>query len=175
MSGRWIKLLSAVMASAVVTACGGGGTAASDRSPVSTLYAFNKQSGNYQPMALVVANSQGDLYGAAAQAGYGSIFELDTNGNLKTLHQFDGTDGTEPTTLVMAADGSLYGTTNGGGTYGWGTVFKISSAGSRWEQTTTSSSRYSQGCCWQELMHCCGVVDPRRPLLRETERYVSAD
>src|ERR1700689_4093651 len=154
MSGRWIKLLSAVMASAVVTACGGGGPAASDPRPVSTLYAFNKQSGNYQPMALVVANSQGDLYGAAAQAGYGSIFELDTNGNLKTLHQFDGTDGTEPTTLVMAADGSLYGTTNGGGTYGWGTVFKISSAGSRWEQTTTSSSRYSQGCCWQELMHC---------------------
>ncbi len=48
----------------------------------------------------------------------------------KTLHSFDGTDGNGPIAgLVQATDGNFYGTTNNGGSYGNGTVFKITPEG----------------------------------------------
>jgi uncharacterized repeat protein (TIGR03803 family) len=47
-----------------------------------------------------------------------------------TLHSFDGTDGQGPKAgLVQATNGNLYGTTEQGGAYGGGTVFKITPGG----------------------------------------------
>src|ERR1039457_594722 len=48
-----------------------------------------------------------------------------------TLHSFDGTDGAGPLApLAQATNGDLYGTTAGGGAYGYGgTVFKITPSG----------------------------------------------
>jgi uncharacterized repeat protein (TIGR03803 family) len=47
-----------------------------------------------------------------------------------TLHNFDGTDGTTPSTaLTQATNGDLYGTTPSGGANGYGTVFKITPTG----------------------------------------------
>jgi uncharacterized repeat protein (TIGR03803 family) len=48
-----------------------------------------------------------------------------------TLLDFDGTNGNNPidTPLVQGIDGDLYGTTEYGGVYGYGTVFKISPSG----------------------------------------------
>lgn len=44
----------------------------------------------------------------------------------KTLAPFEGTNGANPLAgMVQGADGNFYGTTNGGGTNGSGTVFKI--------------------------------------------------
>jgi uncharacterized repeat protein (TIGR03803 family) len=54
------------------------------------------------------------------------------SGTLRTLHSFDGTDGSHPyAALVQATDGNLYGTTLGGGvgTDPQGTVFKITPSG----------------------------------------------
>src|SRR5271157_4411191 len=47
-----------------------------------------------------------------------------------TVHSFDGTDGSGPTTagLVQATNGNLYGVTGHGGANGDGTVFKITTA-----------------------------------------------
>ncbi len=47
--------------------------------------------------------------------------------NLTTLLSFDGTNGTNPyfETLVLGADGNLYGTTNEGGSNNEGTVFQV--------------------------------------------------
>jgi uncharacterized repeat protein (TIGR03803 family) len=48
----------------------------------------------------------------------------------KTLHSFDGTDGSNPVAgLVQATNGNLYGTTQQGGANGAGTVFKITASG----------------------------------------------
>jgi hypothetical protein len=79
----------------------------------------------------------GSLYGAVANAppmAAGFIFKLTRNGNswiFKTLHQFTGEDGENPTgTLAVDSDGVVYGTTEIGGTGGCpyggcGVVFKI--------------------------------------------------
>ena len=51
-------------------------------------------------------------------------------GEFTSLHSFNGTDGSGPYGgLVQATDGSLYGTTYGGGANGDGTVFKITPGG----------------------------------------------
>ncbi len=48
----------------------------------------------------------------------------------RTLKNFNGTNGGEPIgALVQGLDGSFYGTTSGGGAYGYGTVFKITRGG----------------------------------------------
>jgi uncharacterized repeat protein (TIGR03803 family) len=68
--------------------------------------------------------------------GYGTIFQLTTNGTLRTLLSFDGNDnGYAPhSTLCRGRDGGLYGTTSQGGTnnladsgtaFGDGTVFRF--------------------------------------------------
>jgi uncharacterized repeat protein (TIGR03803 family) len=48
---------------------------------------------------------------------------------LTTLHSFDLADGEYPGAVVQAANGSLYGTTDGDGGAGYGTVFKITPGG----------------------------------------------
>ena len=65
--------------------------------------------------------------------------------NLKTLIIFDGTDGATPvdTPFVQGTNGNLYGTTLGGGAYGLGTFFEITSAG----KLTTLYSFCSQLNC----------------------------
>ena len=52
----------------------------------------------------------------------------------KVLHNFnsDGTDGSGPEAgLIIDAAGNLYGTTNEGGTYNYGTVFELTPAAGR--------------------------------------------
>lgn len=50
-------------------------------------------------------------------------------GTLTTLHSFNLSDGSVPDSLIQAGDGNLYGTTEEGGTYGQGTVFKLTLGG----------------------------------------------
>ena len=49
---------------------------------------------------------------------------------LTVLHSFaGGSDGEYPSTPLLIADGSIYGTTTYGGTYGFGTVFQMNAKG----------------------------------------------
>jgi uncharacterized repeat protein (TIGR03803 family) len=51
-------------------------------------------------------------------------------GMLKTVHSFRGkVDGSGPGGLVQATDGNFYGATSGGGANGYGTIFKMTPAG----------------------------------------------
>ena len=62
------------------------------------------------------------VFCAAATASHSQAF--------KTLTNFDNADGNFPTaTLVQATNGDFYGTTAGGGSSGYGTVFKITPGG----------------------------------------------
>jgi len=72
-----------------------------------------------------------------------------------TLHNFDGTHGSLPFAgLVQGADGNLYGTTEFGGVYGEGTVFKITSDGT----LATLYSFCSQGGCADGAYPDAGLV-----------------
>src|SRR6185503_17528028 len=64
-----------------------------------------------------------------------------THADSVPLYSFSGSDGALPEAgLVQGSDGNFYGTTQIGGANGFGTVFKISSAGSL---TTLHSFGYS--------------------------------
>jgi uncharacterized repeat protein (TIGR03803 family) len=90
------------------------------------------------PMAGLVEDDHGNLYGTASAGGSGNagtVFKLKNDGNGFTkLWRFKGEgipdDGSTPEgTLVLAADGWLYGTTSAGGSAGYGTVFKVVTSG----------------------------------------------
>jgi uncharacterized repeat protein (TIGR03803 family) len=114
---------------------------------LTTLHPFNGTNDGGYPQAGLVEASDGNFYGTTSKSGtngWGTVFTISANGALTTLHSFpsDGdlfTDGGTPAAgLVQGRDGSFYGTTSLGGTNGWfigpvtygyGTVFKISTNG----------------------------------------------
>jgi uncharacterized repeat protein (TIGR03803 family) len=105
---------------------------------VTTLYSFAcSGSSGCRPSGGLVRGRDGNFYGTTSQGGSGSnntgsVFKITSSGNVTTLHNFcyscgDGYD--SYATLIQATDGDLYGTTNGGGAHGDGTVFKITTSG----------------------------------------------
>jgi uncharacterized repeat protein (TIGR03803 family) len=112
-----------------------------------TLHVFNGTDGQ-NPIAALVQATDGNLYGTTTQGGQyggGTIFRLTLNGTLTTIYNFCSqsscVDGSLPWgTLLPAIDGNLYGTTRTGGTYGQGTVFKMTLSG-----TLTTLYSFSDG------------------------------
>jgi len=74
---------------------------------------------------------RGILYGTTilgGQNGYGTVFEVNMSGEEKVLYSFGSStyDGQVPSSgLVQDETGTLYGTTQSGGLYGYGTVYSI--------------------------------------------------
>lgn len=104
---------------------------------VTSLYDFcslpNCADGEY-PVTILVEGADGNFYGTTQSGGtaggYGTVFQLTPTGSLTTLHSFSGNDGAAPYgSLLLAANGDFYGTTNVGAAYGAGSVFTITSAG----------------------------------------------
>jgi uncharacterized repeat protein (TIGR03803 family) len=99
-----------------------------------TLYTFTGgQDGGY-PMASLIQGSDGNLYGTTSLNGAynaGTVFQVTTSGVLRTYHAFaGGADGAYPQAeLIQGRDGSFYGTTYGGRTFGHGTVFRMAADG----------------------------------------------
>jgi uncharacterized repeat protein (TIGR03803 family) len=100
------------------------------------LHSFGDGNDGIQPLrGTLVFDAAGNLYGTSTQGGYygvGAVFELTPNGNgswSETLiHNFDrGIQGNWPMgSVIIDADGNLYGTTMEGGTNNAGTVFELS-------------------------------------------------
>ncbi|HEY3939108.1 MAG TPA: choice-of-anchor tandem repeat GloVer-containing protein [Bryobacteraceae bacterium] len=70
-------------------------------------------------------------FGLAMLAGTSALAQSVPRAALKVLHNFGkGSDGRGPGAgMIRDAQGNFYGTTEGGGAYGVGTVFKLDSAG----------------------------------------------
>lgn len=91
------------------------------------------------PMTPLVQATDGNFYGTTSQggntacfsgSGCGTVFKFTPPDTLTTLHEFDSSDGATPSSgLIQATNGSLYGTTQLGGTNGFGTVFRMSVVG----------------------------------------------
>jgi uncharacterized repeat protein (TIGR03803 family) len=112
------------------------------------LYTFTgANGGSKQPEGGLIVDDAGNLYGTALQGGTGNgtVFELvKSSGGYteKVLYSFTGTagDGKLPfTALVKDASGNLYGTTDGGGASGYGTVFQLLKSGDSWSENVLYS------------------------------------
>jgi uncharacterized repeat protein (TIGR03803 family) len=105
---------------------------------LTTLYTFCAQtncSDGYQPEWMLQA-SDGNFYGVTARGGAysnGTIFKITPAGKFTSVYSFCAQtgcpDGALPVSLIQASNLSLYGTSDGGGTYGAGTIFQISPSG----------------------------------------------
>jgi uncharacterized repeat protein (TIGR03803 family) len=93
-------------------------------------------------------NGAGNLYGTSysgGKFGAGAVVKLDFKKKTATeLYSFTGsTDGANPNGgVIRDANRNLYGTTEGGGDFGHGTVFKVSSSG---KETVLHSFDLSDG------------------------------
>jgi len=80
-------------------------------------------------------DSSGNLYGttdAGGASGDGTVFKVDSSGNETVLHSFTGgSDGAGPyeTVLLRDSSGNFYGTTESGGTNGFGSIFQMTPGG----------------------------------------------
>ena len=87
------------------------------------------------PRVTLLQGSTGNFYGTALEGGeYGSgtLFHLVLDPvtsafvSFTSLISFNVTNGAYPAAgLIMGTDGAFYGTTSGGGSFGYGTVFKL--------------------------------------------------
>ena len=98
------------------------------------LWSFGNGTDGANPLAGVVRDAKGNLYGTTEYGGTynkGIVFELTPSGTEKVLWNFGGgTDGANPYGgVIRDAKGNLYGTTANGGVYGDGTVFEVTRSG----------------------------------------------
>ena len=111
---------------------GGAGTAFAidTEGRVRVLHGFSGPDGQY-PSSLALGSS-GLFFGTTYEGGahgVGTLFQLDRYGNFLKLHDFDLPEGGTPeSSVVEASDGNIYGTTDKGGTggFGQGVVFRFS-------------------------------------------------
>jgi uncharacterized repeat protein (TIGR03803 family) len=89
------------------------------------------------PMCGLTVGRDGFLYGTAGReyslfhtTYQGQVFRMTTDGVLTTLLTFNGTNGANPMTRLLAApDGCLYGLTAQGGSNNGGTIFRLTTDG----------------------------------------------
>ena len=97
------------------------------------LYGFGGSPDGSNPLASLMLDAQGNLYGTTWRGGTdsdGTVFKLDTSGNETVLYSFTGKSGLAPYgDLVLDAQGNLYGTTTRGGAHSSGTVFRVDASG----------------------------------------------
>jgi uncharacterized repeat protein (TIGR03803 family) len=108
----------------------------------SVLYGFSNGNDGGYPVAGLISDSSGNLYGATSYGGVnggGTVFELTpSNGTwtLNTLYSFTKVNNAfrpgPVASLMMDAAGNLYGTTKADGAYGYGNVFKLTRSNGSW-------------------------------------------
>jgi uncharacterized repeat protein (TIGR03803 family) len=101
------------------------------------------------PYSALTFDAAGNLYGTTSNggsSGCGIVFELTpASGGAWTetiLHSFSNTtsDGCSPLAGIAVDNfGTYYGTTNRGGTYGYGTIYNLSQSGGVWTESVLHS------------------------------------
>jgi uncharacterized repeat protein (TIGR03803 family) len=103
------------------------------------LYNFTGAADGSHPEAGLFQDPTGNLYGMTTEGGsegLGTVFAVDTNDVLTSLHSFKGVpDGAQPISKLVSINGDLYGVTQYGGISSGscagscGTVFKVTKGG----------------------------------------------
>jgi uncharacterized repeat protein (TIGR03803 family) len=130
------------------TACGTAGCGTvfklTAKGTLTVLHSFSGAPDGLYPIAGLLLDAAGNLYGTTTGgggcstivAGCGIVFKIAPDGTESVLYTFTGgADGAGPGSLVMDAQGNLYGITSLGGNFvpgcggGCGTVFKLTPSG----------------------------------------------
>jgi uncharacterized repeat protein (TIGR03803 family) len=101
---------------------------------LTTVASFNGTNGS-TPWAGLAQDIDGNFYGTTYNGGtsnLGTVFKITADGVLTSLYSFTGgADGGNPHGgLLLGSDGNFYGTTENGGTYSDGTIFRLTPDGS---------------------------------------------
>ena len=110
------------------------------------IYDFTGGADGAYPVAGIIVDTEGNLYGATSVAGSGNggtVFELSPSGgswNYTLLYSFAGPNNGRQVVgpvgnLVLDAAGNLYGTTISDGAHGYGAVFKLTHSNGNWTYT----------------------------------------
>src|ERR1039458_6316092 len=140
------------------------------------LYSFGNGTDATYPVAGLIFDAAGNLYGTTEHGGAyqcsggggcGTVFELSPDGSggwtATVLHSFgNGTDGIDPNGgVIFDAAGKLYGTTLEGGAYGYGTVFELSpNGGGGWTETVLYSFCSQTNCTDGDAPYAGLIFDP---------------
>jgi uncharacterized repeat protein (TIGR03803 family) len=117
------------------------------QSKFKTLYKFKGGKDGANPLAGLVFDTAGNLYGTTVFGGAsnaGTVFQLMSGSNGWTesvLYSFTGgNDGANPAPgLILDGGGNLYGTAGGGGEYGNGAVFELAPTSNGWTESVLYS------------------------------------
>ncbi|MGB6413178.1 MAG: choice-of-anchor tandem repeat GloVer-containing protein [Candidatus Cybelea sp.] len=106
------------------------------------LHSFELYEDGANPVASLI-DVKGTLYGTTEEgigvggssSGFGTVFAVNTAGAENVRYNFQGSDGADPAAGLININGTLYGTTAGGGAYGtaygtYGTAFSLTTGGS---------------------------------------------
>lgn len=103
------------------------------------LHSFGGSGDGMEPLAGLISDSSGNLYGTTALGGAngragGTVFRIAPDGTETVLYSFcvltNCADGQGPQArLLLDGAGNLYGTTHEGGQFNQGAVFKLASSG----------------------------------------------
>jgi len=106
---------------------------------LTTLWNFANGTDESVPIFPLLQAQDGNLYGVSLgqyNGQYGAFFKVSSTGVFSVLHDFTGTDGTNPNLPTWSTDGNLYGTAYLGGSpactgyqYGCGVVYKMTPGG----------------------------------------------
>jgi len=108
----------------------------------SILYSFTGGADGGTSIGGLTKDAAGNLYGTTGfggggtcSLGCGTVFKIDASGAKTILYSFTGlADGATPyATLIRDSTGDLYGTTQFGGVYNYGTVFAVNSMTGRFK------------------------------------------
>ena len=109
------------------------------------IHTFGKTGDGAYPSGGLLVDKDGNLFGTTSGGGsyHGVVFELSppvgqgSQWSETLMHIFDGKDGSSPAAaLICDTEGNLYGTTEQGGLYDAGVVFKLTSGkGGVWTET----------------------------------------
>src|ERR1035437_4493374 len=128
-TGNWMKLWFKSAIAALILAS----ASLVEARQIQTLFSFNNADGAEPEAGLTLGNDD-NLYGTTSFVGgscYGTVFKMATNGTLTTLVSFAYfTNGAYPCAgLTLRNDTNFYGTTQEGGSSGYGTVFQVTTNG----------------------------------------------
>jgi uncharacterized repeat protein (TIGR03803 family) len=141
-----------------------------------TLYSFCSQGGTNCTDGVIprvmVEGPDGNFYGTTEEGGsneHGTVFRITSTGTLTTLYRFCSlggsscTDGSDPVGgVTLGSDGNFYGTTEGGGSNGGGTIYMITSSGAL-------STLYN--FCSQGGSRCTDGENPFATLVQGSDGY----